>query len=91
MQRPKMNLSDGNSDMPNVKLHLFAGLRAYAGGAASVEVEVAPGEPLREVLVRLGIPPEKTRIIFVNHRAADLDHALAGGDEVALFPAIGGG
>ena len=72
-------------------MNLYATLRGHLGGAPSVEVDVEPGETVRQVLSRLGVPPEQTRIIFVNSRAARLDQALEGGENVGVFPAIGGG
>ena len=77
--------------MDRVKISLFAGLRGYIGGAPSVEVDVQPGETIRQVLDRLGIPVAQTRIVFVNNRAADLSYPLRGGEQVGVFPAIGGG
>jgi hypothetical protein len=43
------------------------------------------------VLKGLGVPPDQTRIIFVNSRAADLSQVLQGGEQLGIFPAIGGG
>jgi molybdopterin converting factor small subunit len=77
--------------MPNIKLNLYATLRTHVGGKPSVEVEIEPGETLGQVLTRLGIPHEHTRILFVNNRAAGLGDALHADDQVGVFPAIGGG
>jgi molybdopterin converting factor small subunit len=77
--------------MAQVKVNLYAALRGYVGGAPSVEVDVEPGEAVADVLARLGVPPEKTRILFVNNRAATLSQPLEDGDRVGVFPAIGGG
>jgi sulfur carrier protein ThiS len=54
-------------------------------------VEVQPGETVEEVLRGLGVPPEKTRIVLVDNRPAELSQPLAGGERVGIFPAIGGG
>lgn len=77
--------------MARVKLKLYATLRRYIGGAASVDVDVTPGETIRQVLQRLGVPTDQMRILFVNNRAADLAQPLQGGEQIAIFPAIGGG
>lgn len=74
-----------------VKLNVYAGLRACVGGQASVEVEIQPGETVGQLLDRLTIPRNQTRILFVNHRHATWDQPLADGDQVGVFPAIGGG
>ena len=77
--------------MSQVEVRLYAGLRAHLKGATSVSVEIEPGETIRGVLEKLSVPLGQTRIIFLNHRAADLDQQLVGGEELGVFPAIGGG
>jgi len=39
----------------------------------------------------LQIPTEETRIMFVNGIIQESDYRLKDGDEVGLFPPIGGG
>ncbi len=77
--------------MARVKLNLYATLRAYVGGAASVDSEIEPGQTVGELLDRLGIPREQTRIVFVNSRTASLSDCLQGDEHIGVFPAIGGG
>ena len=77
--------------MARVKLNLYATLRSYVGGSPSAEVEIEPGQTVEQMLRQLGVPPEKTRIIFVNSRAATLAAPLQDGDQVGVFPALGGG
>ena len=77
--------------MVRVKLCAYATLRAYLGGKASIETEIEPGLSIGELLDRLGIPREQTRIVFVNSRAAGLGDRLRGGEQIGVFPAIGGG
>jgi len=77
--------------MAQVKVNLYATLRSYVGGIASVEVDVEPGETVEQVLHRLGVPPDQTRILFVNNRAATLSQPVEDGDRLGVFPAIGGG
>jgi molybdopterin converting factor small subunit len=77
--------------MSQVRVNLYATLRKYAGGARSVEVEVKPGATVAQVLDQLGVPREQTRIIFVNNRHAGLSQVLKGGEQLGVFPAIGGG
>ena len=55
------------------------------------EVEIEPGATVAEVLGRLGVPADQARVLFVNNRAATLDHALEGGEQMGVFPALGGG
>ena len=77
--------------MPHAKIHLFASLRKHVDGAASVDVEIEPGDTFEAVLHRLGIPPEQTRILFRNNRHATLSDPVEDGDQLSAFPGIGGG
>ncbi len=77
--------------MPRIKLSLYASFRAVTGGKPSVELEIEPGDTIGDVLQRLGVPREQTRIVLVNSRHAALADPLQGGEHVAVFPAIGGG
>jgi molybdopterin converting factor small subunit len=77
--------------MSKVQVNLYATLRAHVGGASSVDADVRPGQTVEELLRSINVPPDQTRIIFVNNRAAELTHPLQGGERVGVFPAIGGG
>jgi molybdopterin converting factor small subunit len=77
--------------MPQVKVGLYAGLRQYVAGAPSLDVEISPGQTVAQVLQALGVPREKAHIVFVNSRAAGMDYPLQGGEQVSVFPAVGGG
>jgi sulfur carrier protein ThiS len=77
--------------MVRIRLSAYATLRAYLHGAASVETEIEAGQTVGDLLDRLGIPRDQTRIIFVNSRVASLADRLQGGEHVGVFPAIGGG
>ena len=77
--------------MPHVEIRLYAVLRQYVAGAASREVDVEPGQTIEDSLRRLGVPPDQTRIIFLNNRAARLTDVLNGGERLDVFPGIGGG
>lgn len=77
--------------MAAVTVNLFANLREYVGGAASVEHDIEPSQTIEQLIVDLGIPAEQTKIIFVDNRRASFDHSLQGGERIDLFSAIGGG
>ena len=77
--------------MTQISVNTYADLREFTGGAASVVVDIEPGQRVADILIRLGIPRERTKIIFVNNRAAGLSHTLEGGERLGVFPAIGGG
>ena len=42
--------------MCQIELKLYASLRLYVGGAASVRVDIEPDQTVRQVLDRLGVP-----------------------------------
>ena len=56
-----------------------------------VDVELPEESTLADLVDHLGLPPEKVRVIFVNGRVRPRDHVLAAGDEVGIFPPVGGG
>lgn len=63
------------------------GIRA----ALPLQVELSEGSTLADVVDHFALPRDKVRVIFVNGRVRTLDHALVAGDEVGIFPPIGGG
>ena len=77
--------------MARISINTYADLRKFTDGAASVQLDIEPGQRVADVLTRLGIPHERTKIIFVNNRPAGLDSLLQGGERIDLFSAIGGG
>jgi len=77
--------------MPELQVKLYATLRRYLDGQPSAAVEIEPGTTVGEVLSRLGVPAEQARLIFIDAKAASLDSALQGGEQLAVFPAIAGG
>ena len=72
-----------------ITVNCFATLARYAppGGAVSLE----PGMTVALLISRLGIPPERVKVVFVNGLHAALESALAEGDRVGIFPAVAGG
>ena len=77
-----------------VTVRLFASLSRYSPGGL-------PGTPfkkrlpisanLQDLVDLLGIPAEEIKVPFVNGLIRELDYALKPGDEVGIFPPIGGG
>ena len=77
-----------------IQVKLFATLRRYAGDTLPgqpIPVELPAGATLQDLVEQLGIPPEETKVTFVNARAQEMDWVLQPGDEVGIFPPIGGG
>lgn len=77
-----------------VQVKLYASLRRYhPEGAAgeALDVELNQDASLRELVERLEIPVEETKVAFVNGRVQEMDWKLKPGDQVGIFPPIGGG
>ncbi len=77
-----------------VHVRLFATLcRLRPGSRAGVPfaVQVVEGTSLADLAAQLGLPPEEVRVVFVNGLVQPLSYALQPGDEVGIFPPIGGG
>jgi sulfur-carrier protein len=77
--------------MASITLNLYAALRGYVNGRPRLEIEIEDGQTIQQVLQGLAIPVEQTRILMVNGRAASLECPLQPGDQLGVFPAIGGG
>ncbi len=77
-------------------VRLFTTLARYApeaGKAAGTpfEIELPVAAPVSALLVGLNLPEKDVKIVFVNGRHRPFDYVLEDGDEVGIFPAVGGG
>jgi molybdopterin converting factor small subunit len=54
-------------------------------------IEMPEGSTLSDLVDHLALPREKVRVAFVNGRAQKFDYRLHAGDEVGIFPPVGGG
>jgi molybdopterin synthase sulfur carrier subunit len=75
----------------NVSRHLPTQYPQGIRAGARLEVELAEGSSLADLMTHLGLPKEQVKVSFVNGRHQDLEHSLEPGDEVGIFPPIGGG
>ncbi len=66
--------------MPAVRVNLYAGFRRRVGGQSSLDVSIEAGQTIEQLLEQLGVPLEKTRIIFCNNRLVDRTQKLEGGE-----------
>ena len=73
-----------------IDLRLFATLQKFTPDASEA-FTIAPGITVRDVLEQIGVPIDKTKLIFVNGLKKDLDVELSGGERVGVFPPVGGG
>ena len=86
-----------------VSVKLFATLAASASKALLAqypqgiragrpfEVELPEGSSLADLVAYLSLPREQVKVLFVNATVQRLDDRLQSGDEVGIFPPIGGG
>jgi len=77
-----------------VKVRLSATLVNYVPGAnpgISFEVELPQGATLAGLMNQLNLPQKEVKVAFVNGRIEPVDFLLQHGDEVGIFPPIGGG
>lgn len=77
-----------------LEIRLSASLRRQVSGYDPLRGLSLPWQPdidVAEVLSGLGLAPQDVKIIMVNGRAGGLRDALADGDRLGLFPAVGGG
>ena len=78
----------------HVQVKLFATLRRCypdLGIGEALDVELAPGATVADLVRQLGLPADEVKIVFVNGVVRETDHALADGDELGIFPPVGGG
>jgi len=75
-----------------VRLHTTLRRETPEGIVDRLKLDLAPGATMRTVAEALGISLRDDAILLVvNGRIADVDTALAEGDEVRLIPAMSGG
>jgi len=82
--------------MITVKVKLFATLRHLAGPPGlgigqPFPAELPAGATVGQLIERLRLPPDEVKIVFVNGLTRTPDHVLADGDELGIFPPVGGG
>jgi molybdopterin converting factor small subunit len=70
-------------------LRLSGPLRDYNGGKPELQVE--PGQTVREVVSGLGIVPETIAVVVVNEEQETKDYLIQDGDVVLVLAIIGGG
>ncbi len=55
------------------------------------EIELPEGSTLQDVVAHLNLPEEEVKITFVNGIIQEMDCELKSGDEIGIFPPVGGG
>jgi sulfur carrier protein len=80
-------MADENTVTIIVKL--FASFRP--GRFREASRDYPAGAQVADVIADLGIDPKEIGMIFIAGKHADPDRALKTGDQLALFPLLGGG
>ncbi len=77
-----------------VRVKLYASLsRSYGkvGAGVPIGIELPDNATIVDLVNRLKLPQEEVKLFFVKGRARPIDWPLEPGDEVGIFPLIGGG
>lgn len=80
--------------MITVHTKLFATLRRYQPGlklGERLSVNLSDGATVEQLTQQLGLPTDEVKVVFVNGVIRPPDHVLSDGDEVGIFPPVGGG
>jgi len=78
----------------HVTIKVFASLVNYVPGTAAgvpFDFEIAHRTTVSELVKSLKIPLKDVAIVLVNGKDKIAQHELNNGDEVSIFPLIGGG
>lgn len=82
------------NDEITVRVKLFATLRRHypdLGIGAAMPVELPDGATIGQLIKSLRLPAGEVKVVFVNGIVRGGEYALNDGDEVGVFPAVGGG
>jgi len=77
-----------------VSVKLFATLRhhyPHLGIGEPMPVELPEGTTVGQLIEHLRLPAEDVKVVFVNAIVRQKEHMLRDGDELGVFPHVGGG
>lgn len=78
-----------------IRVKLFATLGQYAPVSGlpgtPFEVDLPEGASLSTLIEQIHVPAETVKIAFVNGIVQEPEFALSEGDDVGIFPPVGGG
>lgn len=80
--------------MMQVSVKLFATLTSHRPGVTAgvpFPTEVSEGATVEDLIQRLQLPSDEISVVYVNGLYRSRADELRPGDEVGLFPKIGGG
>jgi sulfur-carrier protein len=77
-----------------ISLRVYATLCRYVPGViagAPVDIDLPEGATVADLIEKMAMPARDVKIVFVNGRTQRPDWRLQQGDEVGIFPPVGGG
>ena len=80
--------------MITVHVKLYATLRRLRPGlelGEALAVALEDGATVGRLLKAMSLPADEVKIVFVNNLVRDWDYVLEDGDQLGIFPPVGGG
>jgi len=77
-----------------VHARLFATLRRHhphLGIGESMPVDLPVGATVGQLIEQLGLPAKEVKVVFVNGIIRGQEYVLSDGDQMGVFPPVGGG
>ena len=72
-----------------VRMKCFATLSDHTPEGGTLELPA--GSSVTDALAKVGLTPGDVKLVFVNSKNVEVDAVLADGDQLGIFPAVGGG
>lgn len=75
-----------------VKLRVYANLaeESFMDTGDNYNFDVNPGTTVAQLLNKAGINGRDVRIVMINNNQAELNTTVKDGDEIGVFPSMGG-
>jgi molybdopterin converting factor small subunit len=77
--------------MMKIKISLHATLRTKRQDLLDRELVTANASSVGQLLAELDLTRDEAAIVFVNGKRAGLESVIQDGDEIKIFPMLGGG
>jgi len=77
-----------------IELRLFASLARFMPDKSIKKpyiLDIPEGTTIGDVFKSINIPEDQVKLIFLNGLHATIDHILKDGDQLGVFPPLGGG
>lgn len=77
--------------MKRITVHLQASLRRKRSGTGDLGLVITGAATVGELLGELDVSEEEAAMVFVNGERAAAETVVRDGDEIRVFPLVGGG